>query len=112
MNNQLDWIPSSCSLPIAEQPLRVAEFDDLFATSVRAVDRVGPTTLHLSLDPGSQEQAKELTARESDCCSFFGFELTPADADSITLKITVPPVHTKVLDAVAARAANLIARGN
>jgi hypothetical protein len=47
MSNQLDWVPAACTLPTAEQPLRVAEFDDLFATSVRAVDRVGPTVLRL-----------------------------------------------------------------
>jgi hypothetical protein len=111
MNNQLDWIPAACALPTAEQPLRVAEFDDLFATSVRAVDRVGPTVLRLSLDPASQEQAGELTARESNCCPFFGFDFT-AGEDTVTLQITVPPIHAGILDAVAARAASMIAAGN
>ncbi|MEV6153769.1 hypothetical protein AB0L53_25835 [Nonomuraea sp. NPDC052129] len=31
------WVPSECTLPTAEQPLRVAEFDALFAEVVRAV---------------------------------------------------------------------------
>ena len=26
------WVPESCKLPTVEQPLRVAEFDALFAT--------------------------------------------------------------------------------
>ncbi|MEV4838269.1 hypothetical protein AB0K05_27425 [Nonomuraea sp. NPDC049486] len=39
------WVPSACTLPTAEQPLRVAEFDALFADAVRAVarpDRTAP----------------------------------------------------------------------
>ncbi len=32
----LEWVPvESCTLPSAEQPLRVAEFDELFAASLR-----------------------------------------------------------------------------
>ena len=34
-----DWTPATCTLPTAEQPLRVAEFDDLFRECVIAVDR-------------------------------------------------------------------------
>ena len=31
-----DWAPDACTLPTAERPLRVAEFDDLFTFVVRA----------------------------------------------------------------------------
>ena len=26
------WVPEACTLPTVEQPVRVAEFDELFAT--------------------------------------------------------------------------------
>lgn len=32
-------IPDACTLPSAERPLRLAEFEDLFARHVRSVDR-------------------------------------------------------------------------
>ena len=28
------WVPQACALPTGEQPLRSAEFDDLFATAL------------------------------------------------------------------------------
>ena len=37
------WVPEACTLPTVEQPLRVAEFDELFATAVRPVERVDLT---------------------------------------------------------------------
>jgi hypothetical protein len=36
-------VPDACTLPTAEQPLRLAEFDELFATAVRRVDTVSTT---------------------------------------------------------------------
>jgi hypothetical protein len=108
-NHHLDWIPASCTLPTAEQPFRVAEFEDLFTASVRAVDRDGPTTLRLTLDAAWQDQARELAARESNCCSFFGFEFIAGVPGTITMQITVPPAHTAILDAFAN---DVIARGN
>ena len=38
-----NWV-RSCTLPTAERPFRVAEFDALFATHVTSVTRVDPTT--------------------------------------------------------------------
>ena len=32
-----DWAPTSCTLPTAEQPLRLAEFDEFFRAAVRRV---------------------------------------------------------------------------
>jgi hypothetical protein len=34
-----DWTPDACTLPTADRPLRVAEFDELFAFVVRAERR-------------------------------------------------------------------------
>ncbi|MEO3799533.1 hypothetical protein [Nonomuraea sp. B1E8] len=101
----LVWAPSACTLPTAEQPLRLAEFDTLFADAVRSVARPEPTRLRLDLvfSPGNASRAAELTARESDCCSFFTFTLTIAGG-GLALDVTVPPEHVEVLDALRARA--------
>ncbi|HYJ69868.1 MAG TPA: hypothetical protein VEX15_19620 [Nocardioidaceae bacterium] len=101
----VDWVPDACTLPTAEQPLRVAEFGELFASAVRDVRRVDPTTLHLRLDRAAHATAQELTERESDCCSFFTFDFLPADDRTVTLTVTVPTAYTAVLDAVADQAA-------
>ncbi|MBM7787151.1 hypothetical protein [Tenggerimyces flavus] len=99
-----DWVPSSCTLPTVEQPLRVAEFDQLFATAVRGVERVGPTRLRLLLDAAAEDVARELTDRETSCCSFFTFKFTPAGDGQVRLEASVPAAHSAVLDALAVRA--------
>jgi hypothetical protein len=50
--NELGWTPSACTLPTTEQPLRVAEFDDLFARHVLQVRREDATHLRLTLTGG------------------------------------------------------------
>jgi hypothetical protein len=59
------WVPSACTLPTAEQPLRVAEFDALFAEAVQAIARPEPARLRLELgfSPEHAARAAELTAR-------------------------------------------------
>ncbi|HEY3562612.1 MAG TPA: hypothetical protein VGL05_34335 [Kribbella sp.] len=93
------WVPDACTLPTAEQPLRLAEFDQLFATYLRQANRVDDQTLDLTLDPAAHATAMDLIARESACCSFFTFTLSGA----LDLRITVPPAHAAVLDGLAAR---------
>lgn len=99
-----DWVASSCTLPTAEQPLRVVEFDRLFAAAVRGVERVGPTSLRLLLDASAEEAARELTDRETSCCSFFTFTFTPACDGRVLLEVGVPAVQAAVLDGLAVRA--------
>ncbi|MFD3402274.1 hypothetical protein ACFWUU_16440 [Kribbella sp. NPDC058693] len=89
--------PDACTLPTAERPFRVAEFDQLFADHLRDSNRVDPQTLDLTLAPESRATVEDLTARELECCSFFTFTLT-ASADHLRLRITVPPTQTAVLD--------------
>ena len=43
----MTWVPEACTLPTVDQPLRVAEFDELFATAVRPAERVGRTELRI-----------------------------------------------------------------
>lgn len=102
-----DWVPDACTLPTAERPLRLAEFDQLFADSVRRLDRLGPDHLRLHLDGADQVEAtaRNLTARETRCCSFFTFAVDRPTAESLTLDVRVPAAHIAVLDALADRAA-------
>ena len=108
------WVPDTCSLPTAERPLRLAEFDDLFATAVRSVEPVTAThaRLHLTGAPGLTATVRDLTARETECCSFFGFTVTPgtvAEAEALTLDIEVPAPYAEVLEALTGKARSVSA---
>ena len=111
----LDWAPvDACTLPTSEQPLRVAEFDDLFATSLRAIDSVSPvrTRLLLAGDEGLGARVQRLADAETACCSFFTFTVQPQPAHDATppgttvvaLEIEVPTARTDVLAALVERA--------
>jgi hypothetical protein len=96
--------PDACTLPTADRPLRLAEFDDLFASSLRDQQRISPTVLRWTLDPAAEATARDLTRRESECCSFFVFTFTPGPA-TLRLDVEVPATQAEVLDALAQRAA-------
>ncbi len=98
------WVPEACTLPTAERPLRRAEFDDLFASAVRGQQRVSPTHLRWGLHPAAEPTARDLTARETECCSFFTFTFARADG-ALQLDVEVPVAYVHVLDALADRAA-------
>lgn len=100
-----DWVPASCTLPTAEQPLRRREFDDLFAQDVLAVSQTSPVEVRFELraDPDVASRAAGLAAKETGCCSFFTFELTIADS-TIGMVVSTEPAHETVLAALAARA--------
>ena len=96
-----DWAPDACTLPTAERPLRVAEFDDLFAFVVRA-ERRQPQRLDVVFRSIVEAPARDLARRESECCSFFTFEFESV-GDDVVMHIGVPPEHVAVLDALEAR---------
>lgn len=101
----------ACTLPTAERPLRLAEFDDLFRQSVVAVDR-GALSVRLTLRgaPDLRDRVADLAARETECCSFFAFTLDgdgDGDDDALVLAISVPAARSAILHALAARAAEL-----
>jgi hypothetical protein len=98
-----DWTPEACTLPTAERPLRVAEFDDLF-TAVRRSERPQPRLLDLALPRDIEVAARDLARSESECCSFFAFEFEDV-GDDVVMHIAVPPAHVEVLDALEARVA-------
>ena len=97
---------ADCTMPTAGRPLRLAEFDALFA-SVTAVHHEGTVTrLHLGGGPGLADRVRDLTDRESQCCSFFTFTVTGSDTE-VDLEIEVPPQHRSIGAAIAARASEL-----
>jgi len=102
--NEQVWVPEACTMPTAERPLRLAEFDELFATALGGQQRLSPTALRWRLDPAAAQTARDLTGRESSCCSFFSFTFTLA-GHAVQLDVEVPPAHVDVLDALAERAA-------
>jgi hypothetical protein len=103
------WAPEACTLPTAQRPLRLAEFDDLFVTALRGQQRLSPTRLRWRLDPAIEEAARDLTDRERQCCSFFTFIVACAEG-AVRLDVQVPDAHVDVLDALAGRAAARITR--
>ncbi|GAA3833286.1 hypothetical protein [Streptomyces chiangmaiensis] len=105
------WIPASCTLPTPEQPLRVAEFDALFAE--RLADTSRPDRLRLEMlltgGEGVEETVRDLVARESGCCSFFTFTVHPGP-EHIRLDVEVDDAHEAVLDALQERATAVAGR--
>lgn len=111
-------LPDACTLPTAERPVRLAEFDDLFATAVRRVDSVGAdhARLHLTGPAGLADRVRDLAARETECCSFFTFTTTPTttpepagDGEAVVLDIEVPAAYADVLASLAQRASAVAA---
>lgn len=105
MDNLLNT--DACTMPTEQRPLRLAEFDDLFATAVQRVERRGrDIRLHLIGGSGLVERVRDLTERETSCCSFFTFGIESTD-HGLTLDISVPPARREILDALAGRAREL-----
>jgi hypothetical protein len=107
-------IPDACALPTAERPLRLAEFDALFGTAVRRVESAGPAHVRLRMTgpAGLTATVRDLTARETECCSFFAFTVTPepaGDGEALTLDVEVPAEYADVLDSLARRAGTISA---
>ena len=101
----VDAAPQACTLPTVDRPLRAAEWEELFATGVTAVHRIGQERARMEVraDPAVAGLAADLAVRETGCCSFFAFTQT-ASGGRLTLDITVPPTQVPVLDAMVDRA--------
>lgn len=101
MRIELSEATTACTLPTAERPLRVAEFEQLFANAASPVERLSAQTARIALrpEPTVAALAADLVVRETQCCSFFTFALTAADG-RLHLEVTVPESQTPVLEAV------------
>jgi hypothetical protein len=97
-------VPTSCTLPTAQHPMRAAEFEALFATASQT-ERVADRHLRVSFPAraGLAEQVEDLAARESQCCSFFDFCVSAPTPPHglVVLEVRVPPGHVDVLDGLA-----------
>jgi hypothetical protein len=97
------WVaPDACTLPTVEQPVRVSEFDSLFAEALTSTERVSPTRARFALT-GSEDtaaRAQDLATRETACCSFFAFTITPTSPVSAIMDVTVPDARADVLAAL------------
>jgi hypothetical protein len=99
-----EWAPvDACALPTAEQPLREAEFVELFRTALRGMQRREPGRLRLFLAAEAEGSARDLVARESSCCSFFDFRFGGGDGQ-LVLDVRVPRERVSVLDGLARQA--------
>jgi hypothetical protein len=103
----LGWVPEACTLPTAQQPLRLAEFDALLSASVGGSERLGARHLRITLTGGPDlaDTVRDLAERETQCCSFFAFGVEASQPGLVRLDIEVPAGHVDVLDALEARAA-------
>jgi len=97
------WVaPDACTLPTVEQPLRVAEFDSLFAEALTSTERVSPTSARFVLTgrEDTAARAQDLATRETECCSFFAFTITPTSPVSAVMDVTVLDEWADVLAAL------------
>jgi len=77
-------VPDACTLPTVERPLRRAEFDAVAPARPR---------MRLTGPSGLSATVRDQTARETECCSFFTFTVTPEPADDgemLILDVEVP----------------------
>jgi hypothetical protein len=103
----LGWADvEACSLPTVARPLRVAEFDNLFATSLRSVERDGDVRARLALSGSADLAARtqHLADAESSCCSFFSFIVSEDAPGRVSLDVEVPAAYADVLAGLLARA--------
>lgn len=113
--DSVDWVPvDACTLPTVEQPLRAAEFDELFAASLRGLERPDAQRARLVLvgDQTLPARVQRLVDAEGSCCSFFTFNVNRLEAQpsaepgqaAVELTIEVPAARIEVLAALATRA--------
>lgn len=95
------WVPAACTLPLAQQPVRAAEWGDLFDAAVLDIRRVTVRSARLELRPNPvvAARAADLAARETQCCSFFTFNQI-ARGGTLTLEIGVSTEQAATLDAL------------
>jgi len=97
-------VPDACTLPTAEQPVRIAEWDSLFSELVAVEQSDGAHgRLVFAGIADLEERVRDLSRRETECCSFFDFSVE-AGADALGepmlwLDIGVPPTRAEVLGA-------------
>lgn len=105
-----EWVPTSCTLPTADRPSRIREFDALFKHDLLSIDTSDSEVVRFDLRDGPEvaRRVAELAARETACCSFFAFDITVARG-RLGLTVSTDVQHRTVLAAMADRARHLLA---
>jgi hypothetical protein len=100
---------AACTLPSADRPLRVADFDALCAAYLVRAERTRPTAARLVMagGPGVADRVQRLADAESSCCAFFDFAVSD-DGDEVVLDVSVPPTYADVLAGLVSRAASAL----
>ncbi len=98
-----DWAPDDCTLPTAERPLRVAEFDEFFTVVLR-FDRPQPTRLDLVLPRDAEATDRYLADRKANAARS-SRSASNRTAEDVVMHIGVPSARVKILDAIEARIA-------
>lgn len=108
----LGWCaPSACSLPLGEQPARVAEWDALFADAVCEISpTAGGVRFVVDRTVVAPAAVADLADRESQCCSFLSFTVVVGDG-TLRLDVTSDRGHADVVEALTARAVALSGSG-
>lgn len=101
----------ACTLPTAEQPFRLAEFAGLFAEPLSAIERPDRTQPRLEIDADAMNRARDLAAREGECCAFFTCDFHPTTDGKVWMQVGVPAERSGVLDGIAAQAAEAAGLG-
>ena len=107
---RLAWAEvEACTLPSADRPLRVADFDALFAAHLRRVERPAATEARLVMAGGAgvADRVQRLADAESACCSFFDFTVAERRGE-VTLGVVVPAAYADVLAGLVSRAASAL----
>jgi hypothetical protein len=105
--DSLAWASvEACTLPTAERPFRLAEFDNLFATTLRSVEKTDASRVRLLLngDEAVAERTQRLADAESSCCSFFTFGVSTVEPGLVAFDIEVPVTYLDVMNGLVARA--------
>ena len=103
----LGWTDvEACTLPTAERPLRLADFDDMFTTTLHSIEQPDDTHARLLLagDESLSDRTQRLADAESSCCSFFTFGVSTVKDGLVALDIEVPSAYAGVLAGLVARA--------
>ncbi|WP_433933201.1 hypothetical protein AB3662_03155 [Sorangium cellulosum] len=88
----------ACTLPGEQMSERLDEFRALLARALVRRQRVdGGFVWTLRADPGIEEEARALAAREQGCCSFFRFDIS-SDGQAVRWKATAPEAGWPMLE--------------
>ena len=95
----------TCTLPTAERPTRIAEWDSVFRELVTA-KRLDAEHGRLVFRPapGLEDRVRDLSRRETECCTFFDFLLSPVHDGPFAELDGAAGRHTLVLDVAVPRA--------